>query len=100
MKRIIIAIAAIGTLVATPAIAGVNDRQHNQRDRIGQGWRSGELTPRETYRLGRQQSRIGRTEARMRSDGRFTYRERARLHTRQDRASANIYAKKHNRRGR
>lgn len=96
MKRIIIALAAIGSLVATPAIAGVNSRQQSQRDRIAQGWRSGELTPRETGRLARQQHRIGRSEARMRSDGHFSRRERARIHSRQDRASANIYRKKNN----
>lgn len=99
MKRIIIALAAIGGLVATPALAGVDARQHNQRDRIAQGWRSGALTPRETGSLARQQYRVGRAEARMRSDGHFSYRERARIRARQDRASANIYRKKHNGRG-
>ena len=86
---------------SAPATAGVNDRQGNQYPRIVQGWKSGELTRGEAVRLGRQQYRINRTEARMRADGGGLSRnERIRLHYRQDRASANIYVKKHNGRAR
>ncbi|MBV2149865.1 hypothetical protein KRZ98_16595 [Sphingobium sp. AS12] len=102
MRMIIAALAGLGIIAAAgTASAQVNARQHQQRDRIVQGWRSGELTGREAARLGRQQYRIGRTEARMRADGGgLGPRERARLHARQDRASASIYGRNHNRRDR
>ena len=99
MKRMIAALIVAGVM-ATPAMAGVNGRQHNQTHRAVQGWRSGELTTREGRNIARQQHRIARTEHRMRSDGRLSGNERARLHYRQDRASANIHAKKHNGRNR
>jgi hypothetical protein len=101
MKMVIAALAGLGIVAAAPASAQVNERQHHQRDRIAQGWRSGELTGREATRLGRQQYRIGCAEARMRADGGgLGPRERARLDARQDRASATIHAKKHNRQDR
>lgn len=101
MKLLIVALGLGVVVAATPASAQVNARQHHQRDRIVQGWRSGELTGRETARLGRQQYRIGRTEARMRADGGgLSRRERARLDARQDLASANIRVQKHDRRDR
>lgn len=96
MRKVIAAVIGIG-VIAAPASAGINARQHNQWHRIGQGVRSGELTRQETARLGRQQVRIARTEARMRADGGgLGPRERARLELREDRASADIYAAKHN----
>jgi len=83
------------TMIATPALAGVNGRQASQQHRIAQGWRSGELTGREAARLESQQHRIHRTEHRMRASGGMNPRERARLLARQDRASANIRYQKH-----
>ena len=100
MKRtLVVALVATGVMAA-PAIAGVNSRQHNQSHRVIQGWRTGELTGRESRNIARQQYRIARSEHRMRSDGHFSANERARLHYRQDRASANIHRKKHNARDR
>lgn len=100
MIRTVAALLA-ASVIAAPASAGVNGRQADQRDRIVQGWRSGALTRGEAVRLGRQQYRVARAEARMRADGGgLSAAERARLHARQDRASANIYAKKHNGRSR
>lgn len=99
MRTMIVALVAAGVMTA-PATAGVNGRQHNQSHRAVQGWRSGELTGRESRNIARQQYRIAHTEHRMRSDGHLNANERARLHYRQDRASANIYRKKHNGRDR
>lgn len=99
MRTMIVALVAAGVMAA-PAMAGVNARQHNQTHRTVQGWRSGELTGQESRNIARQQYRIARTERHMRSDGRLSANERARLHYRQDRASANIYRKKHNARDR
>jgi hypothetical protein len=74
----------------------VNERQQNQRDRIRQGVRSGELNGVEAARLRRQQSQIGLNEARARrSGGEFTTQERARIQRQLDRSSQNIYQQKH-----
>ena len=79
------------------AEAGVNDRERNQQRRIRQGVRSGELTRGEFRRLEREQARVRRHEARARSDGRFTLRERARINRELNRSSRHIYRQKHNR---
>ena len=83
---------------AVPALAQVNGRQAEQQHRINQGVRSGELTGREANHLERQQARINNTEHRMRAQngGYLRPGQKARLEARQDRASANIYRKKHN----
>ncbi len=94
--------ALLALLVAAPALAadaatpGVERRQRIQQERIGQGVASGQLTPRETIRLEREQARIERTQRRMAADGVVTPGERARLHLRQDKASRDIYRAKHN----
>lgn len=74
----------------------IHHRQKNQKRRIGQGIRSGELTAREASRLGKQQKRIQHKKRHFKADGRFNKRERARIHQFQNRASKNIYRKKHN----
>jgi hypothetical protein len=75
---------------------GVNGRQQNQRQRIRQGVRSGELTGVEAARLRRRQAQIGLNEARARrSGGEFTSQERARIQGQLDRSSRNIYQQKH-----
>jgi len=79
---------------------GINHRQINQKRRIGQGIRSGELTRGEAHRLGHQQLRVQRQKRHLKADGTFTKRERLRVHKSQNRASKNIYRKKHNARRR
>lgn len=76
----------------------VGQRRENQQDRIAQGMRSGQLTPGESARLERQQQSINREDAHMRSenDGKLTGADRRALNQRQNRASNNIYNKKHN----
>ena len=74
----------------------ITAREQRQQQRIQQGINSGQLTPREANRLEAQQSRIAATEKRMKADGRLTRGERARLTRMQNRASNNIYSKKHN----
>ena len=99
MKTIISVSSLIGLLlmgsVASAATPGVDHRQHRQHHRIAQGVRSGELTARETVRLGAQQQRVRLHERRAKADGTVTGRERARLHQHQNRASRNIYRQKH-----
>jgi hypothetical protein len=74
---------------------GINRRERCDRERIQQGVRSGELTRREAERLRAEQLRIRAYEARARSDGSLSRRERYRLDEMLDRASRDIYRQKH-----
>ena len=91
-------------LGSLPALAqstndpGVQEREKLQQERIQQGIKSGQLTPGEANRLEAQQGRIQATEDRMKADGNLTRAERAKLTRMQNRASRNIYRKKHNNR--
>lgn len=78
--------------------SNINDRQQNQRQRIAQGVRSGELTARETARLSREQYQIERMERRFRNSGDgLSGRERARLQYELSQSSWHIYRQKHDR---
>jgi phage terminase Nu1 subunit (DNA packaging protein) len=78
----------------------VNDRQQNQRQRIGQGVKSGELTARETARLAREQVQIQRMENRFRTSGDgLNARERVRLQHELNQSSRHIYRQKHDQQG-
>jgi Ni/Co efflux regulator RcnB len=100
MKKIILAIAAIATVgVAVPAAAQpVDQREHRQEQRIRQGERSGALTDREARRLQHRETRLHRTEARMRwrNGGHLTPQQRHRLHRMENRDSHAIHRLKHN----
>ena len=74
---------------------GINWRERQERSRIRQGICSGELTRREAERLRAEQFRIRSYEARARSDGNLSFRERYRLDHMLDRASRDIYRQKH-----
>ncbi|MGH8179239.1 MAG: hypothetical protein ACREV5_23530 [Steroidobacter sp.] len=74
---------------------GVNARQHQQRDRIQQGVKSGELTGREAGRLAREQRELRQLEREYKSDGATTGVERRDLHQEQNEASRHIYNQKH-----
>ncbi len=104
MKHAVKTITILLTLFfVTPAIAGdihdpgVNKRQRNQKKRIVQGMRSGELTAREAGRLRKEQAKIRREERRFKSDGMLTERERVKLHRDLNRSSKHIYRQKHDR---
>ena len=104
MKNTLLTAAIVGLLsVAAVANAdgqrtrdpGVNARQHNQRARIQQGVRSGELTRRETHAAVDGQRDIRQLERGYRSDGTLTSGERRDLHHEQNQASREIYRDKH-----
>ena len=78
----------------------VNKRQSNQKYRVRQGVKSGELTRREAKSIRRSTKRINRYEKRAKSDGVVTRRERVRLNRMENRNSRKIFRKKHNRRDR
>lgn len=93
-------IAGFALLPMGKALAGtpvIDQRQQRQEERIDQGVASGELTRRETRRLEAQQAHIDQMENRAKADGVVTGRERARIHTAQDNASARIARNKHDR---
>ncbi len=75
---------------------GIKNREWRQERRIDQGIASGRLTPWEARALGREQVRIRHMEARMKSDGCLTARERLRLHHELNVASRDIWRLNHN----
>ena len=92
------AVAAVLAAVSVPALAGtpvLDARQQNQRERIAQGVRSGELTAPETRRLVRGRVRLHRHERVAKSDGLVTAAERASLQRHANRVSSRIYRQKH-----
>jgi uncharacterized membrane protein YebE (DUF533 family) len=97
MIRQTVATVVMGFMAAT-AVAGtpvLNARQHNERARIAQGVRSGELTRPETARLIAGQRHVQRLENRAKSDGVVTAAERARLSQAVSVQSRHIYRQKH-----
>ncbi len=107
MKRLLITalvtVIGAGTALSFTAAAEagtrsphINQREARQQGRINKGIRSGALTPRETYRLQRQQANIRAQEARFKSDGNFSKRERHAVKNHLNRSSQSIYRLKHN----
>jgi hypothetical protein len=76
----------------------VGQRQRNQRERIAQGVKSGQLTAGETVHLEGREAAINkkvRTE-RAANGGKLTPAERRQINRQQNRTSNAIYRKKHN----
>jgi len=98
MKKIALAMlaAVLGVSMAAGA-AEVDRRERRQQERIAEGVRSGELTPRETARLERKEARIHREIERDRAanGGTLTPAERRRINRQQIRVSRQIYREKH-----
>ena len=93
-----ILVIAVLAAAAMPALAGtprLDAREHNQRHRIAQGIRSGELTRPEARRLIGGEIGLHRAERYAKADGVVTRAERFRLEHRADRMSARIYRQKH-----
>lgn len=101
-KTLLTVIILFGALSASQSFASVNGHQHNQKDRIKIGVKSGELTYHETKNLVHDQKHINKVEQKMRADsnGTLDRQERARLNAMQAKASHEIYKKKHNDRSR
>ena len=104
MKKIvgILTVGSLSLMLSGIALAGPTDdpgiqkRELNQEKRIQQGVQSGQVTPKEAGRLEAQQAKIKQDEERMKADGKLTKAERKKLKREQNRASDNIYRKKHN----
>jgi len=89
---------AVAPALAANNDPGVDQREINQQNRINQGIQRGQLTPREAGKLEAQQARIKQKEDRMaaRNGGNLTSKDKAKLTRKQNKASSNIYTKKHN----
>ena len=74
---------------------GIDQREAHQQMRIHRGVATGQLTPREAWRLRHQQRNVRRAEAMARADGVVTPQERRRLRHMQMRASRDIYRQRH-----
>lgn len=92
---LLVSSAALTNVAAAEATPRVDQRQHNQAQRIRQGVASGELTRAETRRLVNGQQHVRRVERRVKADGDVTARERVRLDHAQDVQSRRIYRQKH-----
>ncbi len=76
----------------------IGQRKENQQDRIANGVRSGQLTAGETAKLENKQQGVNRTVAGMRqaNGGKLTAADKTAVNKQQNKASKQIYAKKHN----
>ena len=74
----------------------IDHRRIEQRERIRQGVRSGQLTRHETRHLRVNARHIHRVERRAKADGQLSRRERVHINRMQDRESRRIFRFKHN----
>lgn len=101
---VVVALSGAGAAVAGPlsdkAVAGFENRQERQGERIDAGVASGRIGAREEIALNRQQGSFDRALDRQASDGgRLSAREAYRLDNRFDRGSRNIRVAKARPRG-
>jgi hypothetical protein len=102
MKPVLSSLLAVllTSVVAAPQAAdgperSVNQRQHNQQQRIHQGVRQGDLTRGEARQLQHQARDVRREERAFRSDGRFTAAERQQVQRDLNHVSRNIRHERH-----
>jgi hypothetical protein len=81
-----------------PRVNQINRREHNQQDRIANGIKSGQLTPREASNLEKREGRLQRNEKRdmARDGGHLTKKDQAQLNREANHVSRDIYRDKHN----
>ena|SRR5689334_23534978 len=100
LSRILVGAAIVGASVvsvyAQDKTPVVDQREQNQEKRIDQGIKSGELTKGEAAKLEAEQGKIKVDEAKAKSDGKVTAKERTKLKREQNHASRKIWRKKHN----
>jgi hypothetical protein len=81
-----------------PTSKSIQQRKENQQDRIAQGVKSGQLTPRETRNLENKEVHVNKEEHNMRraDNGHLTQADKNKLNRQQNKVSKDIYADKHN----
>ncbi|WP_430933070.1 hypothetical protein [Saccharicrinis sp. 156] len=92
----LILLTAVGYAEAQKKTPVTTKRQINQQKRIVHGVKNGALTKGEVIQLEKQQKHINRTKQVAKADGVVTNKERAIIQHKQNKASANVYVKKHN----
>ncbi len=100
MKKIILAVAVLFTLNIAQAQQTIRQTSKQQKNRIKQGVRSGELTKAETRNLVKDQREIRNDIKDAKSDGTITKAERKEIKQEQRKANREIARKKHNNRDR
>ena len=100
MKRTLYLSATVllGLVMAAGPMWGQNirKREKRQQERIAQGVKSGELTPKETAKIERKEAKLNREIKRDRADGGgLSPQERAKITRQQNRTSREIYREKH-----
>jgi hypothetical protein len=96
MKRVILATVLCGALCTPLTAAGpIDSRQQNQKARIRQGVKSGELTRNEARQLIKREARVVAAERKARADGDITRKEARKLDRSLDKASQKIFQQKH-----
>jgi hypothetical protein len=89
-------IIALSIAAAAQNTNGIDDREKNQKERIVNGVKSGDLGFKETAKLLNQQAEIRKFERKAKADGTVTLGERVRLHRELNQASRNIRRKRNN----
>jgi hypothetical protein len=92
----VIATGFLSTAAFAQTVQQDQQRDVNQQERIEQGLQSGQLSSHEAGQLERQQQHVDNMESRDLKNGSMSPAEQARLNGAQNRASADIYADKHN----
>ena len=106
MKKLLLTIMVLGLfgIFANTSYGQItpraDKRQKNQHHRIKTGVKSGEITKREAKSIKHSTKEAKRYEAKAKSDGKVTWKERARLQHKENKASRKIYRTKHNKRDR
>lgn len=94
-----VAISSSCALTSAQATSdSIAQRKENQQQRIGNGVKSGQLTPHETANLEKREGSINKEEHNMRKadNGHLTAADKAALNNRQNKVSKSIYKDKHN----
>ncbi len=106
MKKLLLTLIALGFfgIWASESYGQItphaDKRQRNQKHRVKTGVKSGEITKREAKSIRHSEKEAKQYEAKAKSDGQVTWKERARLQHKENQASRKIYRTKHNQRDR
>ena len=100
MKKLIISLFVAGIastgLYAQNQTPVINQTQKEQKTRIEQGVKSGELTKGETKKLVKEQRKIQHDKQVAKADGKVTPAEKKIIKKEQNKANKDIYRMKHN----
>lgn len=96
MRKLMMSLLISGALCAPLfAVNPVDSREHNQKTRIRQGVKTGELTRNETRHLLKEEAKIRTFERKAKSDGEISAKEKSKLNRFLDKANRDIYKQKH-----